>query len=62
MHTERLALSINDAVAASGIGRTKIFEAIKEGRLTARKAGRRTIILHDDLARFLQALPTKGTA
>ena len=38
------ALTIPEACAASRIGRTKIYQAIKEGRLVARKLGK-TLIL-----------------
>jgi hypothetical protein len=54
----KLALSIEDAVAASGLGRTLIFAEIKSGRLTARKCGRRTVILHTEMERWLDSLPT----
>lgn len=57
-----LALSIDKASAAAGIGRTKIYEAIKLGKLRARKAGRHTIILTDDLKAFLESLPVKEGA
>ena len=56
---DKLALSPNAAAEATGIGRTKIFEAIKEHQLKARKFGRRTIILRDDLLAWLLALPLK---
>ena len=61
MH-DKIGLTIPEAVDCSGIGRTKIFEAIKLGKLTARKAGRRTIILSDELAAFLKSLPVKEAA
>ena len=51
------ALSISDACAMVGVGRTTIYAAIAEGRLKARKLGRRTLILRDDLTHFLVALP-----
>lgn len=51
------ALSISDACEMSGVGRTTIYAAIAEGRLKARKLGRRTLILRDDLTHFLVALP-----
>ncbi|SFI65229.1 DNA binding domain-containing protein, excisionase family [Phyllobacterium sp. CL33Tsu] len=54
-----LALSVDRAAAAAGIGRTKIYEAIKLGNLKARKAGRHTVILTDDLKTFLESLPVK---
>lgn len=53
----RLAMSVADVATATGIGRDGIYQAIRDGRLTARKLGRRTIITHDALERFLQALP-----
>jgi excisionase family DNA binding protein len=55
----KLAFSPNAAAEATGVGRTKIFEAIKEHQLKARKFGRRTIILRDDLLAWLLALPLK---
>jgi excisionase family DNA binding protein len=54
---ERVAYSIAEAAEAASIGRTKIYEAINNGSLIARKHGKRTIILRDDLRAFLAALP-----
>ena len=54
---EPLALSIAEACRVAGIGRTKIYEAIANGTLTARKFGKRTIILRSDLKSFLSRLP-----
>ncbi len=39
------------------MGRTKIYEHINKGQLLARKNGRRTLILKEDLEIFLQNLP-----
>jgi len=55
---EPLAVSIEDAVRASGLCRTKVYEDINAGRLRARKAGRRTLILVADLNTWLKNLPT----
>jgi len=52
-----LAFSIAEASTRSDIGRTAIYEMINSGRLTARKCGRRTLILADDLRRCLESLP-----
>jgi len=57
-----IGLDIPTAVAVSGLGRTKIYEAIREGLLPVRKYGRRTIIIADDLKDFLKALPQKEVA
>jgi excisionase family DNA binding protein len=54
---QREGLSISEACRIAGIGRTKIYEAIADGKLKARKYGKRTIILRGDLNGFLAALP-----
>ena len=54
---QREGLSIAEACTIAGIGRTKIYEAIADGRLTARKFGKRTLILRGDLQAFLSSLP-----
>ncbi len=59
---EPLGFSIDEAVKATGIGRTKIFEAIREQRLRAKKCGRRTVILAEDLQAFLKSLPDREAA
>lgn len=41
---EPLAYSIADACRVSSIGRTRLYQLIGEGRLEARKLGRRTLI------------------
>ncbi len=53
-----LSLSIEEVRAATGIGRTKLYEAIGKGNLKARKFGKRTIVLKDDLDAFLANLET----
>ena len=50
-------LSIVEACRVAGIGRTKIYEAIADGSLKARKFGKRTLILRADLQSFLSDLP-----
>lgn len=53
----REGLSIWEASALAGIGRTKLYQAIRDGSLPARKYGKRTIVLRTDVVRFLEALP-----
>ena len=53
-----IAVTIPDAVKATGMSRTSIYEALKRGDLTARKAGRRTLISFSDLKDYLSSLPT----
>jgi predicted DNA-binding protein YlxM (UPF0122 family) len=53
----RVAHSIPEICAATGIGRDRIYQAIRTGKLVARKYGRKTMILDYDLRSFLDALP-----
>ncbi len=57
----QLSLSIEEARAITGIGRTNLYKAINSGRLKARKFGKRTIILRDDLDAFLNSLQSYPT-
>ena len=54
---EHEGLSVTEACAIAGIGRSKLYEVISNGSLKARKLGKRTLILRDDLRQFLAALP-----
>jgi excisionase family DNA binding protein len=58
----RIAHSIAEVCAHTGLGRDTIYAAIRAGKLTARKLGRRTLITDDDLRRFLDGLPRVGQA
>ena len=53
-----IAVTIPDAVKVSGTSRTSIYKALKRGDLTARKAGRRTLISFADLEAYLASLPS----
>jgi hypothetical protein len=54
---EPLAFSIPQACEKSCSGRTKLYEAINAGELIARKRGKRTLILAEDLQRWVKSLP-----
>lgn len=51
-------LPIPGAVAYSGSSRTAIYEAMKLGKIEARKCGRRTLISVASLDEYLASLPT----
>ena len=51
------AYSPVEAAKATSICRTRIFAALRKGELQGRKLGRRTIILAEDLERYLASLP-----
>ena len=53
----KLAYTIPQAVQTSGLSRSALYIAIRSGDLRAIKAGRRTLILDDDLRAFLCRLP-----
>lgn len=57
--TDAVAFHIGKLPEATGgaVTRTAAYQAIREGKLVARKSGRRTIILADDLRAFLETLP-----
>jgi hypothetical protein len=61
-HDTPLAHSVEGASRRATCGRTSLYAAIKSGRLKARKIGRRTIILDEDLRGWLASLPMRQVA
>jgi hypothetical protein len=63
---ERLSCTIPEACAATGLGRTKMYEEIGAGRVQTRKFGARTLIVVDSLVALIDpgsatsATPTPG--
>lgn len=51
------ALTVRDAMHTIRIGRTKLYREMKEGRIVARKIGRKTVFLADEIERYLSSLP-----
>jgi len=56
----RISVTPHDAAKATGFSRTRIFGAIRDGELTARKDGKATVIEISELRRWLRSLPTRG--
>ena len=52
---EKLAFTIAETCAATGLGRTSIYEAINSGALKSLRACGRRVILRSDLIDFLEA-------
>ena len=51
-------LSVNEFCQSFGVGRSTAFAEIKEGRLRARKCGKRILISENDAEDWLRRLPT----
>jgi excisionase family DNA binding protein len=58
MGTSALVHSIPEACLIARAGRTALYAAIRAGELRAVKRGRRTLVLDDDLRRWVQSLPS----
>lgn len=52
--TEAFSVTIAEATKLTGLGATKIFGLLKEGRLRRVKVGRRTLIRVDDLRALME--------
>ncbi len=53
---QREGLSIAEACEMVGVGKTTLYQLIKEGRIKKRKIGMRSIILRSDVKQFLLEL------
>lgn len=58
MSIEPLAYTVAEAVKAAAISRTELYRAVGRNELTLRKRGKRSIILADELKRWLASLPS----
>jgi hypothetical protein len=55
-----IAYTPEQAAAATGRSRSRIFKAIKDKELTARKDGNATILEDNELRRWVRTFPTVG--
>jgi len=53
VNPQPLAYSISDACRVSSIGKTRLYQLINEGKLEARKLGKRTLIPAESLRRLI---------
>ena len=56
-----LAVSVQAATRVSGIGRTRLYEAMGSGELASCKVGKRRLILLEDLRAWLARQRNTGT-
>ena len=54
------AYSVAEALVRLNLSRDSFYKLVRQGKLTVRKCGRRSLVLDSDLAAFLEALPTIG--
>jgi hypothetical protein len=59
---ERISCTIPEACAATGLGRTKIYEEIGAGRVQVRKFGTRTLIMVDSLVALINPSSANSAA
>jgi hypothetical protein len=57
---DHIAYTLAEAARIAGVSRTRIFEAVRQQELTIRKAGRASIVTHDDLVAWIKSLPARG--
>lgn len=57
---DRIAYTLPEAARIAGVSRTRIFDAVRREELTIRKAGRSSIVTHDELLLWIRSLPVKG--
>ena len=57
----KLAYTVDEAADVTSIGRTSLYADHAAGLIEMRKRGSRTIILADELRRYLAALPVVET-
>jgi predicted DNA-binding transcriptional regulator AlpA len=52
------AYTVNEVIKEIGIGRSKLYAEIKDGKIIPRKIGKKTIFLAKDVETYLNDLPT----
>lgn len=59
---EAPALAVDDFCRSYGVGRTFTYQLLGEGRLEAKKAGKRTLITAESAKAWWNSLPSKTEA
>lgn len=58
MIDNRKYINVDDAVRDFGVGRTKLYQLIRDGALPAHKLGRRTLLRVDELSSCFERATT----
>jgi excisionase family DNA binding protein len=59
---QKAAYAVSEATTVLSIGKTALYELVKNGRLKPVKLGRKTLFLASDLARLLEELRGASSA
>jgi len=54
---DKSALTVSDVAREGSISKRQVYRLLKEGKLKARKSGRKTLILSQDFRAWLASLP-----
>jgi hypothetical protein len=57
--TSPVAHPLEAVPGLTGVPRTKVFEDVRNGKLTVRKRGRTSIVEHEEVVRYVKSLPVK---
>ena len=60
MDDERRVFTISEFLERYGIGRTRFYEEVAEGRLRLRKLGKKSLVTVDDAEAWLESLPASS--
>jgi Helix-turn-helix domain len=55
---DEISVTIPEAVQMTGIGRSSLYSLFRDGKIYPRKSGKRTLVLVEDLERYVKSLPT----
>lgn len=53
----KITLTVHEAVALTGVGRSQLYKAMQAGTLKAKKRGKTTLFRPDDLRAWIDSLP-----
>jgi len=57
-----LTVTVSTAVKLTGLGRTKIWEMLKVGKVESVRVGRRRLVVYSSLKRLLEPQPARKPA
>ena len=60
LNLTKAAYSVSELLETVPIGRTSVYAAIRDGKLKAKKFGRKTVFLAPDITAFLNSLSAKN--